>query len=245
MSSPVKTHIQLQKSERHARVIVCGSPERAERMSKRLKGAECLARNREYHSYLGEHQGEAILITSHGVGSAGAAICFRELIDAGARAIVRIGTAGGLQDSSGIADLVVPTAAIRKDGASAQMVPIEYPAVPDAELMLGIRDRLRAQGHEPHCGVVVTSDLFYPERLSGQLELYRDARAVAVEMECSTLFVLGALHGVRTGAALVLDGNPLKWDKDHYDPRPERLAQSVDAAFEAVASTLASLKLGE
>lgn len=238
-----KPHIHLEPSPRYARVITCGSPERAARFAEKLSNPQPVAKNREYHSYLGQHQGKDILIISHGVGAAGAAICFQELIDVGAQAIVRIGTAGALADELGIADVVVATSAVRKDGLSHQMVPAPFPAVADFELCGGLIQSLRAKGWTGKAGTVLTSDLFYPGLLDGELELYKNARALAVEMEISALYVVSQLRGVRAAAAIVLDGNPLKWKEGHYDPRPERLAASMDLCLQGALDALAAQQL--
>lgn len=37
-------------------------------------------------------------------------------------------------------------------------------------------------------------------------------------MENATLFCIGSLRGIRTGAIAVIDGSPFNWDKGDYDP---------------------------
>jgi uridine phosphorylase len=100
-------HIGLSKEgSDYRKVLVCGSPERALFLSTKLEGAKALAKNREYHSYSGHFQGQNILVMSHGVGSAGAAICFQELVDVGAEVILRLGTAGGLYEETKAGDVL-------------------------------------------------------------------------------------------------------------------------------------------
>lgn len=226
-------HLHLEKNESHASVIVCGSPERAAVFASQLIGSKCIAQNREYHSYLGRYQDHEILVTSHGVGAAGAAICFHELIDAGARVIIRVGTAGGLTDESAVGDIVVATSAVRNDGVSRLMIPESFPAVADFEVSGRLIQNMKAQGWRGHCGTVVSTDLFYPGLLENQLPLYKAANAVAVEMECSALFIIGQLRRVKTGALLVLDGNPLKWNQGEYNPRSEMVRESLLRCFQA------------
>lgn len=235
----MKTHIKLEKKSAHRNAIVCGSPERAAWFASKLEKAQPVAKNREYHSYLGTHKGKEILILSHGVGAAGAAICFQELIDAGAENIIRLGTAGGLYKGAGPGDIVIPTAAVRKDGVSALMMPPEYPAVPDMRLTSGLIGHFAANQVSAKSGIILTSDLFYPGKLPSDLEFFSGAGVIAVEMECSALFVICQLRSVRAGAALVLDGNPLGNAPDDYDPNPERLATSMEKCFVAAVETLA------
>ena len=79
------------------RSLVVGDPARAEKAAARLDGARELARTREYVTFVGQHQGTRVAVVSHGVGSAGAAVCFEELYRAGAELVIRAGTAGGMQ----------------------------------------------------------------------------------------------------------------------------------------------------
>ena len=55
--SPQKPHIKLSPDARFQRAIVCGAPERAKLISTLMEGSIELAKNREYHSYIGKHKG--------------------------------------------------------------------------------------------------------------------------------------------------------------------------------------------
>ena len=239
----MKPHIHLSPSRSYARAIVCGSPERAEFISHVLENSKCLARHREYHSYLGTYSGQEIIVVSHGVGSAGAAICFQELIDVGARAIIRIGTAGGLYDGAQIGDVVIATAAIRRDGVTGLMVPPHVPAVPDIALTYALMTAAQKGPLAAKAGMILTSDLFYGGVLDDELELHAKAGAIAVEMECSTLFIIGLLRKIKTAAILVLDGNPLKWAEGQYDPSPARLQASTEACVQAALGALVNAEV--
>ena len=58
------------------RVLVVGDPGRLELISKELNDAAIVAENREYRTMLGVFKGTQIAVISHGVGSAGAGVCF-------------------------------------------------------------------------------------------------------------------------------------------------------------------------
>jgi hypothetical protein len=59
-------------------------------------------------------------------------------------------------------------------------------------------------------------------------------------MECATLFVCGRLRNVATASLLVLDGNPLKWSENHYDPKGDAVAQSIELCAKVAFETLAA-----
>jgi uridine phosphorylase len=228
----LKPHVKLARDPRYKRALVCGSPERAAKIAARLTNVENVAKNREYHSYLGQFKGKDVLVTSHGVGASGATICFQELIDVGVETIVRLGTAGGIKDDSKIGDIVVATGAVRKEGVSALMVPMPFPAIPDLDLTQKLISTFESKSVQIRKGIIISSDLFYPGLLDPELELYQKANAVAVEMECSALFVTGSLRNVRCGSVVVCDGNPLKWQQGDYDPTSTKLQDNIERCFD-------------
>jgi uridine phosphorylase len=225
----------IPNTELTLRVVVVGDPQRAQLASALLDNAEQIAHNREYASWRGKWKGVPVSVVSHGVGAAGAAVCFTELCRAGARAIVRCGTAGGLAPQVQDGSLVVATGAVRCDGLTDQLVPTAYPAIADLALTQLLVDAAASVSHDTHVGVVATTAAFYPSGLlPAQSELWRDAGAVAVEMEAAALFIVGSLNRVACGAVLAIDGNPLTeqdTDMAGYDPHREIVAQAVANAL--------------
>lgn len=220
------------------RVLVVGDPARAALVAGHLGDATALGRNREYVSFVGSHQGIPLGVVSHGVGAPGAAVCFEELCRAGARRLLRAGTAGGMQDDVVDGTLVVATAAVRHEGMTSRLVPPGFPAVADADLVVALRTAAAAAGRDVREGIVLTSDLFYPHDVLGSdLALWQRAGVVAVEMEVAPLLVTATLHGVAAGAILAVDGNPLAaedHDMSGYDPHRSIVTDAV-AAMIAIA----------
>lgn len=211
-------HLKLNPGAISPYVIVCGDPGRAAEIAKLCENAKEIAYNREYRTYEAFYNGQKIAITSHGIGSAGAAICFEELIKLGAKVIIRVGTCGALTDKLKQGDQIIASAAVREDGASQLLVPLGFPAVSDATVCDAIENAAKEIGAPYNRGIMLTSDCFYPGVLQSSLELYSRAGVSGVEMEVSTLFVVASLRGIKAGAVATVDGNPLKWDSGDYDP---------------------------
>ncbi|NNE96424.1 MAG: nucleoside phosphorylase [Acidimicrobiales bacterium] len=215
------------------RVVVVGDPARAAKVAERLDDSRSMAAKREYHSYRGRWNDIEVMVVSHGVGSAGAGVCFSEIIRGGARRIIRAGTCGGLQPDVADGDLVVAIGAVRDDGYSRGVVPLAYPAVADP----GITAALQSHAPGAHRGIVLTSDVFYPSAVLGSnLPQWQAAGCIAVEMECAALFVAASLSGVAAGAVLAVDGNPLA-DSDEsmedYNPDRQVVADAVSDMIDA------------
>ena len=215
------------------RVLVVGDPDRAEKAAGHLQHVKELGRTREYVSFSGRHHDVEVAIVSHGVGSAGAAVCFEELFRAGAERVIRAGTAGGMQADVVDGHLVVATAAVRADGFTQQVVPSEYPAVGDHRVVDSLLGAAEAAGVNIHLGVVLTVASFYPHQVLGSsLPMWQQAGVVAVEMEVAALYVLASLHEASAGAILAIDGNPLI-EKDEsmegYNPNRPVVHEAVEA----------------
>ena len=75
-------------------------------------------------------------------------------------------------------------------------------------------------------GVTLTSGNFYPgPAVASTLQVNADAGALSVEMENATLFCVGSVRGIRTGAIGCIDGSPFHWDEGDYDPHGTVVAE--------------------
>ncbi|MEG2139063.1 MAG: uridine phosphorylase, partial [Oscillospiraceae bacterium] len=91
--------------------------------------------NREYTTYTGTLLGEKVSVVSTGIGGPSASIAMEELIHLGAHTFVRVGTCGGMRLDVQSDDVVIATGAIRMEGTSKEYAPIEFPAVPDYDVL--------------------------------------------------------------------------------------------------------------
>jgi uridine phosphorylase len=211
-------------------VLVCGDPFRAELIAGMLDEAVQVAWNREYRIFTGKRKGVPLAVCSHGVGAPGAALCFEMLIKAGAKRLIRVGTAGSLNLGIGDGALVIATAAVRAEGTTEQLVPISYPAVADLDITLALKKAAAEQAEvSTYSGIVLTLSAFFPALLDLPNALMAEANAIAVEMECAALFVVASLRGVQAGAILAIDGMAINFEADAYNPHRELVARAIEA----------------
>jgi uridine phosphorylase len=204
-------------------VLVVGDPERAQSIAGLLDDAREVGRFREYWSYQGSWREVPLTVTSHGVGGAGAAVAFEELIRGGAKTILRLGTCGALVPGIRSGDLIVATAAVREDGVSDKLLPPSFPAVADVDVTVALTEAAAAHRDVAFGrGVVITSAAFYPGALPSQMETWQQAHVVGIEMELATLLVIAALRGVRAGGVFTVDGNPHEDEASIYEYNPHR-----------------------
>lgn len=234
--SDVQRHVRARGGDVAPYVLIPGDPGRAERIAQTFATSELVMRNREYVLFTGTTgAGTPISVCSTGIGGPSASIAVEELTRIGATHFIRVGSAGGRQPGMPIGSVVVVTAAFRGDGTSLDYVPLGYPATADLDVTLALRRAAKAHlGHAAHEGVVYTRDAFY-RRDDGLNRVLSEARVVAAEQECSTVFVVGSLLGVKVGAVLGTDSNI------YLDPQPtreekEELYRRVEKETIAIAS---------
>jgi uridine phosphorylase len=236
-------------SEIAARALVVGEPERAEWCARLLDNAVEVGRYREYRTFTGRYEGVPITICSHGVGSGGAAVAFHELFLGGVTTIIRAGTCGAMQPGIADGQLIVGTGAVRNEGTSNQLVPIEYPAVAHHQVVAAL---LKSCGqHEvekPPTGIVLTNATLYPGLLDKPIDIWVRSGVVAIEMEFATLLVMAGIRNVRAGGLFVSDGNAVtKRDRGEardftYNPHREVVKANTQEMLKIAVAALAGIE---
>jgi len=181
------------------RVLLPGDPGRALLLAQSLLEAPAMFNhNRGLWGYSGTaRDGEPLTIQSTGMGGPSAAIVVSELIDLGARRLIRVGTCGALDADASLGELLVAQPALAADGTS-QALGAGETASATPQLV----SALSAAGAS-RTARIVSSDLFYEDR-AGLEQRWRDAGAVAVEMESASLFALAAKRGVAAASLLIV-----------------------------------------
>jgi purine-nucleoside phosphorylase len=200
MAAPIGLQPTAELAER---VLLPGDPARALLLAESLlEATKMFNHHRGLWGYTGlASDGAPLTIQSTGMGGPSAAIVIAELIELGARRLLRVGTCGALRPGLGLGDLIIATEAICADGTSRALGAAERSAA-SPELIAALT---ASAGSEPgglHPGPVVSTDLFYDTR--GLEHAWSDAGALAVEMEAATLFTLAAPGDVEAAALLVV-----------------------------------------
>ncbi|MCC7164475.1 MAG: nucleoside phosphorylase [Anaerolineae bacterium] len=242
---PITPHIRLEPSDISPFVLTCGDPERAKRISEYLTNAKQVGAWREYHSYTGEYKGKRITAISHGVGGAGAAICFQELIRIGAHTIVRVGTSGSYLAHIRSGDILIGTGATREDGTSNVLVDVAFPAISDLDVTNALRAAAAARRDVKFAlGVMRSTAAFYYGLTPNPHHYWADAGAVGVEMELATLLIIASLNKIRGGGIFVADGNPNETasaNMSDYDPHRKAVEVAKDKMIEIALDALLRL----
>lgn len=226
--------------------IIVGDPARVRLISDSWDDTRQVTGNREFDLVVGTWHGSRVSICSTGIGAGSTEIAVTELIENGAKAIVRCGGCGAWQDGIEPGQIIMNHAMARSEGLMSAYVPETFPAAADPFLVSGICAALRADGLTVHTGVGLTSETYYlgqgrrpgietpVEPPSSLMDFWRARGILNCEMETAVLYVLGALYHVPVANSLVV----------HVSRTNERWASDADyasvhrRAAEAVLSAL-------
>ena len=218
MAAGLQYHIRCKPGDVAEAVLLPGDPGRCEAIARCFDRSELKARNREFTTYTGTVSGQAISVTSTGIGSPSCAIAVEELAAIGAKTFVRVGTTGSIQKGIGFGDLVIATAAVRDEGTTPPYVPLGYPAVADHDLVQALLAAGRRFPGRVHTGVVRSHDALYAdlqadamprrERLQEMMQVWHRAGVLCNDMETSAILTLAGLKRLRAGSILMVVNEP-------------------------------------
>jgi uridine phosphorylase len=127
--------------------------------------------------------------------------------------MIRVGTCASVSMKVEKGDVVIPNGAVRMEGVGNHYLPLEFPAVPDFELLKALEASAIQLGYRYNIGVSITKASFYTQNhpetkpvgyeLINKWHAYEMGGATSTCMECAPLFIVGASLGIRTAAVLV------------------------------------------
>lgn len=237
-------HNRLDARDLGKYVLMPGSPERAAQIASMLDSNQRVTNHRGAPCFTGCIEGELVTVVTSGMGCPSFAIMLNELIELAKHndqplTIIRIGTAGGMQDFIELGDLTVVQAAVRDEGTTKRYVPPEFPAVANFTVVQALLQAATTRKLRYHLGIAHTKDDLNMER--GQhnvplatenrdyMEMLERADVLSSSMESAVLFIIGGLNRVRTGTVLVNIGVKNVPFADE-EPSPENAIQvAIDA----------------
>jgi 5'-methylthioadenosine phosphorylase len=202
-------HIKAKPGDVARKAVISGDPARVAQLSTLLKRPRLVNENRGFPTYTGEYNGEDLTVACHGIGGPSVAIVVEELIMLGAKAIVRLGSCGGLLKPMKVGDIVIAIGAGYTSGTLDQYFGRKIVPKPDGELTARLVDSAKKEGAKYYTGRVFSSDAFYAEGPDALTRLARKGY-IAIEMECATLFGLGKLRRVKTASVLMVNDNAVR-----------------------------------
>ncbi len=220
-------HLRLSPEDVGKYVFLPGSVERVEKIASLLDDARVVGRHREFYAMTGAICGTPVSVISTGIGGPSTSIVMEELASMGVHTMVRIGSCASSSPDTKIGDVMIPRAAVKMEGTSRQYLPDEFPAVPDWSIFKCFVRAAEKLGFPFNTGVTITKDSFYTEAsmeekpvypmLEYLWDAYEKGGASNTSMECSTIFTIGAVLGIRTASVMISATNYKAYSNDVKD----------------------------
>jgi purine-nucleoside phosphorylase len=162
---------------------------------------------------INETQGRVAVIGNFGIGASNAANMLEMLIAFGVKKIISLGTAGTLQHSTNVGDIVVCNKAIAEEGVSPHYFENCREYFPSEELTKELEKHLVEQKCTFKIGATWTTDAPYRETIA-KTKKFQEEKVETVEMEASALFAICNYRGVEIASLFSISDSlaSLKWE---------------------------------
>lgn len=149
-----------------------------------------------------------ITIINFGMGSPMAATVMDLLTAIEPKAVLFLGKCGGLKKTA-LGDFILPIAAIRGEGTSDDYAQPEIPALPSFRLQRSVSEMIIKHEMDYWTGTIYTTNRRVWEHDEDFKEYLREIRALGVDMETATIFIVGFMNSIPHGALLLVSDNPM------------------------------------
>lgn len=153
-----------------------------------------------------------ITIINFGMGSAMAATVMDLLSAIQPKAVLFLGKCGGLKKISALGDFILPIAAIRGEGTSNDYAKPEIPALPSFRLQRAVSEMIIKHEMDYWTGTVYTTNRRVWEHDKEFKDYLKEIRALGIDMETATIFIVGFVNSIPHGALLLVSDNPMEPD---------------------------------
>ena len=198
-------HNQAEKGQIAKTVLMPGDPLRAKYIAENfLTEVQQFNEVRNMYGYTGKYQGREVSVMGSGMGMPSMGIYSYELFNFyGVENIIRVGSAGSIQEHIHLYDLVIAQGACTDSNFAAQFhLPGTFAPIASWELLKQAVKAAEENGAVYHVGNVNSSDVFYgdhelvPEGLDSLYGL-KKMGVMALEMEAAALYMNAARYGKR------------------------------------------------
>lgn len=226
-------HIVSEPSEIAKTVLMPGDPLRSKFVAENLLEDAVLFNNvRGIQGYTGKYKGVPVSVMASGMGMPSIGIYSYELFSAfGVENIMRIGSAGALQENIRVRDIVLGMGASTNSNYARQYnLPGTLSAIADYELLSEAVTLSKEMGLRYHVGNLLSSDTFYDDDTTCN-DRWRKMGIMAIEMEAAALYMNAARLGKRALAICTISDHILTHELTTAEERQTSFTQMMELAF--------------
>ena len=224
-------HINAKPGDFGKTVLMPGDPLRAKFIAETFLENPVLVNNvRGVQGHTGLYKGVKVSVMASGMGMPAIGIYSHELFNVfGVENIIRVGSAGAIQENIQLYDLVLAQGACTDSNWASQFhLPGTFAPIASFELLTQAVKAAQALGCRYHVGNVNSSDVFYGDHVGVPVGLdsvygLKKMGVMALEMEAAALYMNAARYGKRALCICTIS--------DHILTGEETTAQQRQVAF--------------
>ena len=239
MSYPTP-HINAKPGDFGKTVLMPGDPLRSKFIAENFLENPVLVNNvRGVQGYTGYYKGVKVSVMASGMGMPAIGIYSHELFNFfEVDNIIRVGSAGAIQETINLYDLVIAQGACTDSNFAAQFhVPGTFAPIASYKLLSEAVKAAEANGAVYHVGNVNSSDVFYgdhvgvPEGLDSVYGL-KKMGVMALEMEAAALYMNAARYGKRALCICTISDHVLKGEETTAEERQNSFTTMMKVALD-------------
>ena len=233
-------HISAAPGDFGKTVLMPGGPLRSKFIAENFLTDPVLVNNvRGVQGYTGTYKGVKVSVMASGMGMPAIGIYSHELYNGyGVENIIRVGSAGSIQDHIDLYDIVLAQGACTDSNFAHQFhIPGTFAPIASYELLSEAVKACEALGAKYHVGNVNSSDVFYgdhagvPEGLDSVYAL-KKMGVMALEMEAAALYMNAARYGKRALCICTISDHVLKGVETTSQERQTAFTQMMRIALD-------------
>lgn len=233
MSVPTP-HIEAARGDIAKTVLMPGDPLRAKFVAETyLEDARLYNGVRGMLGYTGTYKGKRLSVQGSGMGMPSIGIYSYELYHFyGVESIIRIGSAGALQEKVQIGDLVIGQGACTNSAFEESFsLPGRFAPIAGFALLEKAVAQARKQALPFHVGNLLSSDVFYEQR-ENNTQAWASMGVLAVEMEAAALYMNAAHAGKQALCICTVSDSLITGESTSAQHRQTALTQMMELALE-------------
>lgn len=232
-------HINAENGSFAKTVLMPGDPLRAKFIAESfLDDAKLVNNVRGIQGYTGTYKGVPVSVMASGMGMPSIGIYSYELYSFfGVENIIRVGSAGGMQESVKVRDIVIGMGACTNSSfASQYSLPGTFAPISSYKLLRTCVDKAEFFGLNCHVGNILSSDTFYSEldmsRKEGEDSPWKKMGVLAVEMEAAALYMTASRLGKNALAICTISDHLLTGEATTSEERQKTFTDMITLALE-------------
>lgn len=209
--------VQLRPQDVGKYAIVPGPRDRLDVLLKKFDNPVKNFTFMEYSMYTGTVEGTKITAVNGGRFSTDTSITTEVMCNAQIQNIIRVGTAGSLDENIKVGDIFVVDEVIRGDGVTPYYVDKDFKTVADKKIADTLYEAGKEMGVNIHRGKAWTTDALLRETRE-IVEAKRKEGALAVDMVSATLLTIAQIYNIKAGSILAVSDNVVTGEMGFMNP---------------------------